>query len=530
MSQRAVTIHCLLSFFLLLLSVRAAPVDVGINDEDISQPISDNFTTIRNNSESSLSEIRKNITEPRSFTTAPPTLGTTPTTQKEDAPLIIPSNESGVKVDRSNPKSPMFLLYEVERDVQHLSLEDIDYVLELGTDIFSYSLADKLGYLEEENDPHISVIEANKEKLIEKLKNIKQKLSPKSITRTSVVPVIPTTPAKTEEPENGILKSKIAYDVTTRIHKLSLEAVESLLGFDPELGGLPYALSDELGYNADENDVYFQYLASKEDSVLRGILEMEKERKLDDKMNPSLTDLSDNPTSTETPEDLSIDTTPSDSPGNNGESDDGDRNIEISPINGNSNENEGNGNNNEIQPINGDENVDKDDGSKNIEISPINGEDENTDVGGEEFTESNEEEYPDEIDYKLFDEMMTNKDFLDFIYQSEPEIYNELQEEVVDEDTLAELLEEYREWIELDMDGKGDDFSEGEGALEPWNETELEEEDGLVEGIDEGKEGSIEVEVNVNLMEGNENVQFVDSEEGDDYEGMLVSFVIIATV
>ena len=503
-------------------------MDVGTNDQGLSQPVSDNFTTIRNDPESSSSEIRENITEPRYSTTAPPTLDTSPTTQKEDAPPIIPSNEIGVKVDRSKPKSPMFLLYEVERDVQHLSLEDIDYVFELGTDIFSYSLADKLGYLEEENDPHISVIEANKEKLIEKLKNIKQKLSPKSITTTtSVVPIIPTTPAKTVEPENSILKSKIAYDVTTRIHKLSLEAVERLLDFDPEMGGLPYALSDELGYNADENDMYFQYLASKEDSVLRGILEMEKERKLDDNMNPSLTDLSDNPIDTETPEELSIDTTPSDSPGNHGESDDGDRNIEISPINGNSDENEGNGNNNiEIQPINGDENVDKDDGIKNIEISPINGEDKNTDIGGEEFTESNEEEYPDEIDYKLFDEMMTNKDFLDFIYQSEPEIYNELQEDVVDEETLAALLEEYREWIELDMDGKGDDFSEGEGALEPWNETELEEENGLVDGIDEGKEGSIEVEVNVNLMEGNENVQFVDSEEGDDYEGMLVSLVI----
>ena len=83
------------------------------------------------------------------------------------------------ELDNRKSVSPGFLLYEVERDILSLTLEDIGYILDFGPEVFAYSLIDKLGYLQKlpaaggEDDPHVSVIEANKEQLMEKLRNLR---------------------------------------------------------------------------------------------------------------------------------------------------------------------------------------------------------------------------------------------------------------------------------------------------------------------------------------------------------------------
>ena len=82
------------------------------------------------------------------------------------------SRNSDGKLDRSRSVSEGFLWYEIRRDIIGLSLDAIDYVLELGPEVFVYSLADKLGYLANgEDDPHIAVIETNKEQLLGKLRS-----------------------------------------------------------------------------------------------------------------------------------------------------------------------------------------------------------------------------------------------------------------------------------------------------------------------------------------------------------------------
>ena len=98
------------------------------------------------------------------------------TTESAISEMRLPGSHSDTELDHGlrTSASTGLLLYEVERDILGLPLDDISYILTFGPEVFAYSLADKLGYLQKFNngdDPHISIIDANKERLMEKLKN-----------------------------------------------------------------------------------------------------------------------------------------------------------------------------------------------------------------------------------------------------------------------------------------------------------------------------------------------------------------------
>jgi hypothetical protein len=114
---------------------------------------------------------------------------------------LLPNSDTdtdrGTELDHGRRHSPSagFLLYEVERDILGLSLDDVNYILNFGPEVFAYSLVDKLGYLQKVNggdvdDPHISVIEANKERLMEKLKNLVVKQDVHNIIITTEEPTL----------------------------------------------------------------------------------------------------------------------------------------------------------------------------------------------------------------------------------------------------------------------------------------------------------------------------------------------------
>ena len=88
------------------------------------------------------------------------------------------NGETQLAIDHKMSVSTGFLLYEVERDILGLSSDNISYILNFGPEVFAYSLADKLGYLQKFNgrgnggdDPHVPVIEKNRERLMEKLRS-----------------------------------------------------------------------------------------------------------------------------------------------------------------------------------------------------------------------------------------------------------------------------------------------------------------------------------------------------------------------
>ena len=173
-------------------------------------------------------------------------------------------------------KSPKLLLYEVERGIDDLSLDKIEYVLELDPDVFTYSLADRLGYLieDKDSDVHLPVIEKNKKALISKLEAKRDEL------RSARNPTQPPTTFPPPPPlKITVNRMKIKYDIAKGIPKLSLDAINDLLeAYDDST--LPYAVGEELGYDEDRDVEHFQYLDELGGEKLREILTNHREKKL----------------------------------------------------------------------------------------------------------------------------------------------------------------------------------------------------------------------------------------------------------
>lgn len=441
---------CLLSFF-LLLQIRVSHCDTATHDgdslDDTELGSSSNLLT----SESSLTDKVASVTTSSASPTQNSSTMTATTQNVGDNPPINTGDEnSGAKEnDHIKHRSPAFLLYEVQRDMMGLSLEAVEYALDLGTDVFAFSLADKLGYLENDNDPHISVIEANKEKLIEKLELLRRHLQPPTTLEPAIAATTEPSPAAGESTS---LNSRIAYDIVTKIRRLSLEAINQLLSYDSELGSLPYALCQELGYDEDENGEHFQYLSGKGESVLRDILKRAREALFDESQENSEQRVEPNSpiadkSSTKGEPSVPIKTTneqyvdeessnqPSDNednPGNNNLTDEG-GNEEIGDI--------GNGEDDESAPVN--ENQSTLDENKESDEEPLlNAETEND----------------------LFDQLIKDTYFLNFLIREEKDLYMLLKERNLDEETLDELLEEYTKWLdglseEEEETGNGTDFN-----------------------------------------------------------------------
>lgn len=217
------------------------------------------------------------------ITTSPPT--PTTSSDKETDKLASsktqenPSSDSSKRDKEPKQKSPQLLLYEVEKGIRNLSVQQIEYVLQLGDEVFSYSLADKLGYLKggKDDDPHVKAIDANKKILVKKLEDRKEELKP----AVKVPPPPPTTMAPSPQPEtpSPLKQNRIIYEIVKKIRNLTVERIDGLLGsYDVET--LPFALGYELHYDDDRDAAYFDYLQRQGGENLKSVLSKEKERKL----------------------------------------------------------------------------------------------------------------------------------------------------------------------------------------------------------------------------------------------------------
>ena len=269
--QRTITVTVLILSTSLLLTC-AAPASLTSKDDDVS---GFNSTTT---ADVSMSE------QP---TTEPTTTTTTTTTTADKSPALITSDDVGKVTTRGSepPKLPKnireptetFLLYEVEKGIHNLSLDKIEYVLDLDQDVFSYSLADKLGYLKDkDSDIHIPVIDKHNKTLISKLEAMRDEL--KSAENPAQPPTTSPPAAPPKITTSAVSSMKIKYDIARGIPKLSLDAINDLLGtYDNST--LPYAVGTQLGYEYRDTE-HFQYLNELGGEKLREILTNHREKKL----------------------------------------------------------------------------------------------------------------------------------------------------------------------------------------------------------------------------------------------------------
>ena len=194
----------------------------------------------------------------------------------------IPSDGVG-KVDRAKQpdenterKTPGMMLYEIERGILNLSLEDLNFILGMDTDntIVSYALADKLGYLKsgDDSDPHLKVIEDNQEHLVSKLKTKKDNIL-KSMKEATQAPTTPPPPTTTSEDKISYFE----YDIMKKIACLSDKQISGLLN-NYGLESFIYALDAELGFDTDSE--YALYLQEQDAEKWREIVFNQKEKRI----------------------------------------------------------------------------------------------------------------------------------------------------------------------------------------------------------------------------------------------------------
>ena len=275
---------CLLILSVSLLCVLVTTAPAGQSD-DGSSPTMDkavvtkNDTTLKNSTTTAKNETSvatpTNATTTNTTTVSNDTQETTPISQAEKEKYTIEPSSSTKRDDKPKPKSAKFLLYEVEKDIRNLSLDNVNYIIDMGPDVLAYSLLDKLGYREGdiEDDPHLKVIEDNKDKLFAKLKVRRKELTP--VTK----PPLPSTePPPRVTTTHVVDVTKIKYDIMKRIKALSLAEFDNLLDVY-DIDTLPYALGIQLGYDDESNAEYFKYLGDQGGKELREILLAEKEKK-----------------------------------------------------------------------------------------------------------------------------------------------------------------------------------------------------------------------------------------------------------
>ena len=173
-------------------------------------------------------------------------------------------------------KTPGMMLYEIERDILNLSLEDIDFILGMETDnaVVSYAIADKLGYLKsgDDSDPHLKVIEDNQKRLVSKLKTKKDHIL-KSMKEATQAPTTPPPPTTTSEDKISYFE----YDIMKKIACLSDKQISGLLN-NYGLESFIYALDAELGFDTDSE--YALYLQEQDAEKWREIVFNQKEKRI----------------------------------------------------------------------------------------------------------------------------------------------------------------------------------------------------------------------------------------------------------
>ena len=414
------------------------------------------------------------------------------------------------KMDGHKVLSPGFLLYEVQRDMAALSLDDIEYILNLDEDIFSYSLGDKLGYLKDEEDPHINVIESNKANLLKKIKSQRDKLvdaiEGAYVTQKPALqdnPVTTPSPKHTLMQDNIFMKSKVAYEVFKGINGLSVEAIDSVLDFGANLGSLPYALSQELGYSKGENDPYFQYLVEMDESVLRERLEKAKKAKLEQSLKADRNHAEMMPDSSlllkqsvssekitlkpnqEVRERLTP-MEPTENPSNRG--------TPIHTLDDHDNEDEGK----ELTPQNEDKVTLTSENPGEIEIANLN-----------------KLENLDEDTKAMLIEMLDNKPFLDYLYDDDGDLFYALREGEIDVGTAQELMREYLNWQEATRDEGQDQENKKNNDKENKDKLGGKHEETPVQPSEESERGGeVDVEDGSEAEANNEGAS--DGEENED--------------
>ena len=170
---------CLLILSVSLLCVLVTTAPAAQNDDSSTVDkavVTKNDTTLKNSTTTAKNETSvatpTNATTTNTTTVSNDTQETTPISQAEKEKYTIEPSRSTKREEKPKPKSAKFLLYELEKDIRNLSLDNVNYIIDMGNDVLAYSLLDKLGYREGdiENDPHLKVIEDNNPKLVAKLK------------------------------------------------------------------------------------------------------------------------------------------------------------------------------------------------------------------------------------------------------------------------------------------------------------------------------------------------------------------------
>ena len=281
----------ILSVSLLCVLVTTAPA----GESDGSSPptgktvtttaIKNSATTAKNETSVAMptNATTTNTTTNESTSLSHDTKETTPTSQAEKATDGNVPSSSTKHEEKPKPKSDRYLLYEVEKDIRNLSLDNVNYIIDMGPDVLAYSLLDKLSYREGdiENDPHLKVIEDNEDKLFAKLKARRKELTP--VTK----PPLPSTePPPRVTTTHVVDVTKIKYDIMKKIKALSLAKIDNLLE-DYDIDTLPVALGIELGYDDDRDVEHFQYLDDLGGERLREKLLAEQEKKSQQAPSPT---------------------------------------------------------------------------------------------------------------------------------------------------------------------------------------------------------------------------------------------------
>ena len=197
-------------------------------------------------------------------------LTSTSTTESAINEMKLPGSHSDTELDHGLRMSASagFLLYEIERDILGLSLDDINYILTFGPEVFAYSLADKLGYLQKFNngdDPHISIIDANKERLMEKLKNRIKQDDMQTITTKEPIFLEPTT---TTDPIQAT--ARVPQEISLGLSRDENNLVDPLTITKPDVEptSQEFEVTPEITTESKTVEYYYEVITTAHDLVI----------------------------------------------------------------------------------------------------------------------------------------------------------------------------------------------------------------------------------------------------------------------
>ena len=180
------------------------------------------------------------------------------------------------------------LYYEILKRMRYrnLTFSDIQEVLSQKDDAdqFMYMLADKLGYIVDNNydDPHIAVIKSFKDDLMALLEKKQRKYLNPTLQQSQQESTVTTNPpAPALDSDNSIIN----IEVIKAIRSLTSVAIDKLLNYAVMPGLLPQAVGIAIGYS--DKDEHMKYLKNMDENRLKTLLQWTLASKTHGKNVPS---------------------------------------------------------------------------------------------------------------------------------------------------------------------------------------------------------------------------------------------------